>query len=375
VCAHINDLLREIEELYRKTPKHLDGGILGSMTTWPHEVGVVAFNRFIHVNGNDPVLFPVVRESEEKLVSEVGSLYSAKYGLYTSGGTESNILAILAAIRNTSSRVVVSPLTVHKSIDKACILMNCKLVKIFTHPLKPVDKGILEEKVREYKPSIIVITAGTTETGVVDPVEEVAEIAEKHGVYLHVDAAYGGLLIPFLRRHGLINVDLRIGNGVSSISVDMHKNGASPIPSSLLFFQDRDLLNYVCFDMDYMPSGKSCGLLGTRPGGAVIAAYYTWRAIGLRGYEENALRMMNYAKYLFEELSKIPGVEVYPYTLPIIVFKSLKYGDSLFNILWSRGLYLYKAPSLKALRVVIMPHHSRLHIDGLLKTLRELHSG
>ena len=87
------------------------------------------------------------------------------------------------------------------------------------------------------------------------------------------------------------------------------------------------------------------------------------------------MRMMNYAKYLFEELSEIPGVEVYPYTLPIIVFKSLKYGDSLFNILWSRGLYVYKAPSLKALRVVIMPHHSRLHIDRLLKTLRDLHSG
>ena len=136
MCAHISDLLREIEELYRKTPRHIDGGILGSMTTWPHEVGVVAFNRFIHVNGNDPVLFPVVRECEEKLVSEVGSLYSAKYGLHTSGGTESNILAILAAIRNTGSRVVVAPSTVHKSIDKACILMNCKLVKI---PHSPIE--------------------------------------------------------------------------------------------------------------------------------------------------------------------------------------------------------------------------------------------
>lgn len=373
MCAY-DELIREINELYEKTPRHIDGGILGSMTTWPHQIGVYAFMKFIHVNGNDPVLFPIVKECEEKLVRELGSLYNAEYGLYTSGGTESNILAVLAAIRATGNRVVVAPSTVHKSIDKACILLNCKLVKIPTNPLKPVDPVLLEKYIREYNPSLVVVTAGTTETGVIDPVEEVAEIALKYNVYLHVDAAYGGLLIPFLNKHGLIKTSLRIGSGVTSISVDMHKNGVAPIPSSILFFSNSELLENTCFEMEYMPAGRSCGLLGTRPGGAVIASYYTWRAIGLNGYEENALRMMNYTKYLYEELSKIQDVEVYPYTLPIIVFKSKRYGLELYRILWSKGLYLYKAPSLNALRIVLMPHHKREHLDQLLNVLRELHS-
>jgi tyrosine decarboxylase/aspartate 1-decarboxylase len=369
-----SELMSELDELYKNTPKHVDGGILGSMTTWPHRLGVEAFLRFIHVNGNDPFTFRAVAECESKLVREVGALFNAEAGLHTSGGTESNILAVFAARKAAKGETVIAPSTVHKSVDKACDLMNCKLLKIPTHPLKPVDLKTLEEYVLKYKPFLVVITAGTTETGVVDPVEEVSELAEKHGFLLHVDAAYGGLLIPFLRKHGLIKTELKMSSGVTSITVDMHKNGMAPIPSSLLFFNNEELKEKVCFDMDYMPSGESCGLLGTRPGGAVVAAYYTWRAIGLNGYEENALRMMRIAHLLHSELKQITGIEVYPFNLPIITFKSRRYSsDLLLNKLAERKLYLYKAPSLNALRVVIMPHHREEHLYALIKALRELH--
>ncbi|MEM4490481.1 MAG: aminotransferase class V-fold PLP-dependent enzyme [Desulfurococcaceae archaeon] len=369
-----NALINELEQLYQITPRHIDGNIMGSMTTWPHPVGVKAFLKFIHVNGNDPFTFHVVAECEEKLIREVGGLFNAKVGLHTSGGTESNILAVFAAMKTTGSNVVIAPSTVHRSIDKACELMNCKLIKITTHPLKPVDPKMIKDHAVIHKPSLVVITAGTTETGVVDPVEEVAELAEKHGFLLHVDAAYGGLLIPFLKKHGLINTELKMTRGVSSITVDMHKNGMAPIPSSLLFLRDEELREKICFEMDYMPAGKSCGLLGTRPGGSVIAAYYTWKAVGLEGYEKNALRLMKLARKLYDELHAISEIEVYPFTLPIIAFRSRRYSsDYLLKILAERNIYLYKAPSLNALRVVLMPHHREHHVSKLINALRTIH--
>ncbi|MEM0368722.1 MAG: aminotransferase class I/II-fold pyridoxal phosphate-dependent enzyme, partial [Desulfurococcaceae archaeon] len=140
-----NALINELEQLYQITPRHIDGNIMGSMTTWPHPVGVKAFLKFIHVNGNDPFTFHVVAECEEKLIREVGGLFNAKVGLHTSGGTESNILAVFAAMKTTGSNVVIAPSTVHRSIDKACELMNCKLIKITTHPLKPVDPKMIKD--------------------------------------------------------------------------------------------------------------------------------------------------------------------------------------------------------------------------------------
>lgn len=369
-----SNIIEEITALYRETPRHIDGSILGSMTTWPHRVGVWAFKKFIHVNGNDPVVFRAVSTCEEKLVREMGYLFGSKFGLHTSGGTESNILAIYSAKKLTNGNVVVAPSSVHKSIDKACLLMNCKLVKIPVHPLEPLDPRVLEKYVVEYRPFIVVITAGTTEAGTVDPIEEVAELADKYGFYLHVDAAYGGLIIPFLYKHGLIKRKLYMFNGVSSITVDMHKVGMAPIPSSILFLKDKYLLESACFEMDYMPASKSCGLLGTRPGAAVIASYYTWRAVGIEGYERNALKMLNLARALYSELSMLEYVETYEPVLPIVVFKSNKYrSDDLLWLLINKGIYLYKAPSLGCLRVVIMPHHREKHIDKLIKVIKEIH--
>jgi len=367
---------RWIEEAYHRTPHHRDGSILGSMTTIPHQIGIEAFFKFIHVNGNDPVVFPVVKEALEILVEGLGALYGAEHGIYTSGGTESNILALYIArrVNRDHENTVVTPSSVHKSVDKACLLMNCNLVKIPVDPLKPVDPAIMEEYVRRHKPFAIVVTAGTTEAGVVDPVKEVGEIAEAYRVFLHVDAAYGGLLIPFLFKHGYLSSDLRMYPGVSSISVDMHKNGCSPIPSSMLFLAEEKYLDEACFEIDYMPLGKSCGLLGTRPGGAIVAAAAVLMAMGLKGYEEQAVRMMDNSIYLHNELSRLPQITSYKPILPINVFKSLRYEYAeLFRLLSDRGFFTYKSPSLRALRVVVMPHVTREHIDRFISVLASIH--
>jgi len=374
---NLDEIVSQLKEWYSRTPKHFEGAILGSMTTWPHPIGVYAYQLFIHVNGNDPVVFPIVQELEKELLATVGSLYGSRYGLFTSGGTESNILALFVAKRVSKGKsdVVVAPSTVHASIDKACLLMGSRLVKIPVNPLSPVDPDILEKYVRDYNPFAVVVTAGTTESGVVDRVKEASEVALKHDVYLHVDAAFGGLLIPFLHKHGIIDSDLSFYPGVSSISVDLHKNGRAPIPSSLLFFRDETYVGKACFEMNYLPSGMNCGLLGTRPGASLVASWAVVKAIGLEGYEKQALLQQDTALYLFKELDSREFVEVFKPVLPIVVWKSKLYDYvEMVKKLFDEGIFLYKSPSLQAARAVIMPHVTKTHVDTLLKALDKIHA-
>jgi len=368
------DVIRRLVELWEKTPKHWEGKILGSMTTSPEPIAVYAYTLFIHTNYADPVIFETVYEMGREVISEVSQLFMGPgAGLFTSGGTESNILAIFMAKRlygKSHKNVVLAPDTAHVSIEKACKLINCRLVRISAGN-KPVEPSIVAEYIDTYDPFAVVITAGTTERGLVDPVRVIGEIVSEKNTWLHVDAAYGGLIIPFLYKKGIINTDLKFYKGVTSISVDFHKNGMSPIPSSILLLNDKNLEEYACFDVTYTLSGKTCGLLGTRPGGAVAATWAVWKFMGIEGYEKKALEMHGNAVYLAEKLKTIPDLFVYDPILPIVVFKhkEIPYED-LVEIMLYRGYYLYKAPSLSAARIVVMPHVDKRSIDRFVEELK-----
>lgn len=365
----------ELLKKYSNTPHHKDGKILGSMTTTPHPLAVYAYLMFIHTNASDPVIFKEIENMMNDIIYELIKLYhGGESGILTSGGTESNIAAILVAkkIFPNRSNTVIAPDTVHVSVDKACDIMNCKLVKIPTNG-NPVNASILEEYVRKYNPFAVVITAGTTERGLIDPVKDISELAEEYNVYLHVDAAYGGLLIPFLYRHGIIGENLKFYNGVSSISVDFHKNGLAPIPSGILLFNSKRYSEKICYKAEYTLYGKYCGLLGTRPGGSVASIWVLLKMYGLDLYEKIALKTYNIAMYTYRRLSALKELKVFKPILPIVVFKH-KYIDyiELLQRILSKGYFLYKSPSLEALRIVIMPHVEKSHIDGFVNIVREI---
>ncbi|MEM4947039.1 MAG: tyrosine decarboxylase MfnA, partial [Thermosphaera sp.] len=138
--------------------------------------------------------------------------------------------------------------------------------------------------------------------------------------------------------------------------------------------RDEELLNHACFEMEYLPSGINCGLLGTRPGGSLIASWAVVKAIGLDGYEKQALSQQKIALHLYEELTKRPFVEAYKPILPIVVWRSrvIDYIE-LIKMLMKEKIFLYKSPSLKAVRAVIMPHVSESHVQTLIKALEKIH--
>jgi len=106
--------------------------------------------------------------------------------------------------------------------------------------------------------------AGTTEYGVVDPIRELSAIALDHGIFLHVDAAFGGMVLPFLEKAPPFDFSLP---GVSSIAVDPHKMGMSTIPAGVLLLRDKAALCSLAVDTPYLSVKQEYTLSGTRPGG------------------------------------------------------------------------------------------------------------
>ncbi len=122
--------------------------------------------------------------------------------------------------------------------------------------------------------------AGTTEYGMVDPIADLAKIAAQHDIFLHVDAAFGGMVIPFLDNP--IPFDFALP-GVTTIAVDPHKMGMSTIPAGCLLTREPDMLDALNIDTPYLTVKKEYTLAGTRPGAPVAGALAVLDYLGAEG--------------------------------------------------------------------------------------------
>lgn len=376
------DVISKLLELWSKTPKHIDGSILGSMTTWPHELAVYAYTLFIHTNLADPVIFRSIAYFEQEVVKEVASYLDSSdaSGFITSGGTESNIIALYTAreygLKNGLNNIVVAPVTAHASIDKACRLLGTRLVKMSVNRNYVVEPSTVEEYTRKYKPYAVVLTAGTTDFGTVDPYKAVSEIAIKYNIWVHVDAAYGGLLIPFIWwKRGLDK--LKFYDGIHSVSLDFHKNGFVPPPAGIILFRESRLEKTAYFNVPYMPSKYQKGLLGTRPGGVAAAIWTVLKVLGYNGFKEIAEKIIEVADYTYKVIleTKFFTPIIKP-VLGIVSFttsKSYKVDpETLLNMLWRRNIYLYRTSLVEGLRIVVMPHVTKKHIDRFIEVASKI---
>ena len=374
----LSEVINYLIKYWSKTPKHTTGEVLGSMTTQPHWIAVYAYNLFIHTNLADPVIFRETAFFEEDLINDLSGLYRSEEpaGFITSGGTESNIIALYVArkiYRGKRNNVVIAPATAHKSIDKGCEILGLKLVKTSVTSYYKASIDDLEEKIRKYKPLAIVITAGTTDFGTIDPIKQASELACRYDLYLHVDAAYGGLLIPFIwSERGLERLEFM--DYVSSISIDFHKNGLSPIPSGLILFRNKYLERQAYFEIPYMPARFQKGLLGTRPGASAAACWAVWKLLGINGFKNNANRIVSLADYLYGKLNEINGVEpIIKPELGIVSFRFQGYrADEVLPLFWKNRLFIYRTSFLDALRVAVMPHVKKEHLDRLIGFIKRI---
>ena len=277
---------------------------------------------FLIENGLSPMAFPSLVKMETEVVSMVTSLSGGDgetVGNLTTGGTESIFMALKAArdwARETYPEIkapeMIVPVTAHPAWNKAAHYLGFKI------NMMPV-KDDLRADVAAIKDAITqntIILGGTAVTyphGMVDPIGEIAALAQERNLWLHVDACLGGLMLPFLKRLGndIPSYDFSVP-GVTSISADIHKYAYTPKGVSTVMYRNRDFRKYQIFAYADWSGGiyaTPC-LAGGRPGGNIAAAWAVFHYLGEEGFLALAKKARAAAEKLIEGINAIPQLYV-----------------------------------------------------------------
>lgn len=344
--------------------------VLSAMCTRPHPVAVKAHMQFIGSNMGDFGLFSGTRELEEKVIKMMGDLLGDQNacGYITTGGTESNIQALRVARNHGNKRHpnVVVPASAHFSFDKIADLLGIELRKAsLDHEFK-VDIDSVKALIDDNTIALVGI-AGSTEFGQIDPVGKLAEIALANNLFLHVDAAFGGFVIPFLDKKYDFDFSVK---GVTSITADPHKMGLSTIPAGGLLFREEACLQPLEIDTPYLTIRAQHSLTGTRSGAAVAAAYAVMMHLGREGYRKIVGRCIKMTGRLIAGTREF-GVE--PLIEPVMNIVALDVPDleEVRKKLRSKGWITSLTRAPRAMRLIIMPHLSEENLELFISDFGE----
>ncbi len=375
------DILKELHEIHKLDNNYAEGRILGSMCTEAHPFAKEVYCKFLDTNLGDPGLFEGTKFIENEVIKSIGNLLSLDkaYGNIVTGGTEANIMAIRAA-RNYARKYkgiidgeIIIPESAHFSFKKAADMLNLKIVEAKLNDNYKIDVAELKKVISDKTVAIVAI-AGTTELGLIDPIEEISKIAQKNNIYFHVDAAFGGFSIPFLKE---IGYDLPVFDfslpGVCSITVDPHKMGLAPIPAGGIIFREEEYLEVMAVDSPYLTVKTQSTIVGTRIGASSAATYAIMKYFGKEGYCKIAKNLMDNTEFLKEGLEEIGYDVVCEPELNIVAFNHPNMdanilAEKLEKLNWK--VSVAKCPV--AIRVVLMNHVKKYHLKELLEDLKEI---
>lgn len=318
-------VLAELEEMRQGDADWRGGRVPLYVFSGPpevHEIGLAAFTAYFTENAlGARRAFPSLARMEAEIIGMGLDLFHGgadAAGSMTSGGTESIILAVKAS-RDHSRRArrdpafrgnIVIPQSCHPAFDKAAAMMDLEIRRVPTRPDFRADVPAMAEAA-DADTILLVGSAPCFPFGVVDPLAELSALAVERDIWLHTDACVGGWMLQFVGGLGysVPRFDFVLP-GVRSLSADLHKFGFCPKPASAVFFRSAELREHSSFDFDVWPSGRftTTTLVGTRPGGAVAAAWAVLRYLGRNGYTGIARRIMTMRDAYLEGLAAIPGM-------------------------------------------------------------------
>lgn len=344
--------------------------VLSAMCTQPHPIAVKAHMQFIESNMGDFGLFQGTKELEEKVIKMMGGMLGDdnSCGYITTGGTESNIQALRTA-RNMSKKKhpnMIVPTSAHFSFDKIADLLGIEIRKASLDTEFRVDIDSVSNLMDNNTIALVGI-AGSTEFGQIDPIDRLADLALSNNLFLHVDAAFGGFVIPFLEKKYDFDFSVK---GVTSITADPHKMGLSTIPAGGLLFREEACLLPLEIDTPYLTIRKQHSLAGTRSGAAVAASYAVMMHLGMEGYKKIVKRCMKMTGMLLKGSCDL-GIE--PLIEPVMNIVALDVPDldDVRKKLWAKGWATSITRNPKAMRLIIMPHLNDNTIELFISDLGE----
>ena len=292
-----------------------------------------AFKVFAHSNVLQRDMYPSATKLEAEIVSMTRSMLHGDEracGVITFGGTESLINPMLAyrdrarAEKGVTEPEIIIPVTAHVALEKAGHLLG---IKVLRAPLG-AGYGVDVEWVRDHVTSHTIALVGSAPNyahGVIDPIEDLAQVALESEIGLHVDACLGGFILPWGERLGysIPRFDFRVP-GVTSISADTHKYGYALKGTSVLLYRDADLRKYQYFNYPDWPGGIyfSPGLAGSRSGGLVAATWAAMVSLGEEGYLEIARKIFATAAEITLGVKSIPELEVIGEPTFLVAFRA-----------------------------------------------------
>ena len=319
-------------------------------------VAEAAYAKFSSENALNTDAFPSLKKIQADVVGYVGDWLEAGpegAGFMTTGGTESLLMAVKAARergrkeRGITTPNVVLPTSAHAAFEKGCYYFGLESRRIAVRDDWRADVAAMEAAIDE-NTVLLVGSAPQYPQGVIDPIEEIAALAAARDINCHVDGCMGGVTLTYLKRlgHDIPRWNFTVP-GVTSISVDLHKYGYTAKGASVIMHRSKHLRNYQTFVTDNWLGGVygSSGVLGTKGGGAMAAAWAVMNYLGDDGY----LRVTSAARTACEQL--VAAIRATPELLlraepdSTLVAFSAAHPERLnvfavADALWRRGWYI-----------------------------------
>ncbi|GMI36369.1 hypothetical protein TeGR_g2285 [Tetraparma gracilis] len=360
-----------------------------------------AYAAFSLANPLHPDIWPSVNQFEAEIVSmccnmmngqmngtkgDLSKVLDAVCGCISSGGTESIFLATKAhrelycKSRGIKHPEVISCVTAHAAIDKACEILNIRHVRV---PYKPNSYKIDVDAVKAAMSSdtiMIYSSAPTFPQGVIDDIPALGKIALEHDVGLHVDCCLGGFVLPFAKKQGydIPEFDFTVP-GVTTMSCDTHKYGYASKGTSVVMYHDKELrrCQYFCYPEWTGGLYVTPTLAGSRPGALSAACWASMMAMGEEGYTERVIDIMDTTQWIAEMVNNIEGLYLLGDPKSMIVcfdskqFNIYRVGDKMAKKGWS--LNSLQKPSCIHMCVTLRTvEHSEKFVDDLTECVEEV---
>jgi len=289
------EVLDELIDRLRDNYPFFHPSYAGQMLKPPHPIASVAYFIAQQINPNNHALDggPATAKMEVEVVAEMARMfgYETHLGHLTSSGTIANLEALWVARSLHPDKAIAFSAEAHYTHSRMCEVIGAKAMEIAVDDRGRLDLDDLREKLRTGDVGTVVMTAGTTALGAVDPIDEALELQREFDFRIHVDAAYGG----FFRL--LADEDETLGEGAAaayraianteSVVVDPHKHGLQPYGCGAVIFRDPAVGRFYQHDSPYTYFTSNELHLGeislecSRAGAAAAALWATLRCFPL----------------------------------------------------------------------------------------------
>lgn len=349
------------------------------------EVQKEAYSLYMSENGLGPMAFPSLAQMEHEVIQMALSILhgpDGATGAMTSGGTESITMAIKAArdfARATKGHAgqgnIVLPRSAHPAFDKAAHLMDLEVRRISLKDDSSYEAdpeamgGACDERT-----IMLVGSAPNFPHGIIDPIEALGEVAASKDIWLHTDACVGGYFAPFARMNGVpvppFDFEVR---AVRSISADLHKYGYAAKGASTVLFRTDELYRHMPFTNKEWSGAPMTTptLAGTRPGGAISAAWAVMNFLGIDGYREKQSLVCRTRERVAEGVKTLGFDILGNPILGLIAFRHPNQDNfAIYSEMYRKGWFTSITTEPPSLHLMLSPKHAEV-VAGYLKDLKE----